>query len=44
LCVGTTEKNVSLLEMATKKKSSKKGLASASKKTKSKVARKGGKS
>jgi hypothetical protein len=30
--------------MVTKKKSSKKGLASASKKTKTKVARKGGKS
>ena len=30
--------------MATKKKSSKKGLASASKKTKTKVAKKGGKS
>jgi hypothetical protein len=30
--------------MATKKKSSKKGLASASKRTRSKVARKGGKS
>jgi hypothetical protein len=30
--------------MATKKKSSKKGLASASKKTRTKVARKGGKS